>query len=123
MTRSKYGAVKTVVDGITFDSRLEADRWRMLKALEQLGRIYNLERQVKFPLMVNGVKIGDYIADFRYIENPSWDPPFSVIEDAKSMITPLCRWKPKHMAAQGTPVTLWPAPKPKPRKTRRKAIK
>ena len=121
MMRSKYGAVKTVRDGITFDSKLEADRLRMLKALEQLGRIYNLERQVKFPLMVNGVKIGDYVADFRYIENPSWDPRFSVIEDAKGILTPVCRWKLKHMAAQGNTVTLWPAPTP--RKTRRKAIK
>ena len=30
--RSKYGNVKTVVDGFTFDSKKEADRWLVLKA-------------------------------------------------------------------------------------------
>ena len=118
MTRSKYGAVKTVRDGITFDSRLEADRWTTLRSWERMGQISGLERQVKFPLSVNGIKIGDYIADFRYFFGGGF-----VIEDAKGILTPVCRWKLKHMAAQGNPVTLWPAPKPKPRKTRRKAIK
>ena len=30
MNRSKYGARKTVVDGITFDSKKEANRYREL---------------------------------------------------------------------------------------------
>ena len=119
--RSKYGAVRTVRDGITFDSKLEADRWRMLKALEGLGHIYHLERQVRFPLLVNGIKIGDYVADFRYVLNGTGMQCHDVIEDAKGILTPVCRWKLKHMAAQGTPVTLWPEQKP--RKVRGKAIK
>lgn len=121
MTRSKYGAVKTVRDGITFDSKLEADRWTTLRSWERLGQIYHLERQIKYPLMVNGIKIGDYIADFRYVINGPGMKCSDVIEDAKGILTPVCRWKLKHMAAQGNPVTLWPAPKPKPRKVRKKA--
>lgn len=49
--RSKYGNVKTVVDGITFDSKKEADRYRVLKAQEEAGEISHLERQGKIYLM------------------------------------------------------------------------
>lgn len=115
MTRSKYGAVRTERDGIKFDSKLEASRWSMLRSLQILGHISDLDRQVKFPLLVSGVKLGDYIADFCYSEGGT-----TVIEDAKGVLTPLCRWKLKHMEAQGHAVKLWPTPKP--RKTRRKAI-
>lgn len=48
--RSKYNAHKTKVDGITFDSKREAERWKELKALEQEGKISSLERQRKYEL-------------------------------------------------------------------------
>ena len=112
---SKYGAIQTVYDGIRFDSKLEARRWRELSYLQSIGQISGLERQIKFPLFVGDVKIGDYVADFRYYMAGGF-----VIEDAKGVLTPLCKWKLKHMAAQGKIVTLWPAPK---QKTRKKAAK
>ena len=105
---SKYGAHRTIRDGIPFASKLEADRWTSLQHLERIGQISGLERQVKFPLMVGDFKIGDYIADFRYFLGGGF-----VIEDAKGVLTPLCAWKLKHMSAQGNTVTLWPARKPK----------
>jgi hypothetical protein len=43
-----------------------------------------------------------------------------VIEDAKGILTPMCRWKLKHMAAQGDVVTLWP---PRPKKERKRKCK
>jgi hypothetical protein len=60
---------KSVIDGITFDSALEASRYRHLKARQEAGEISNLECHPRFPLVVNGVKIGPqgiYTADFRY---------------------------------------------------------
>ena len=49
--RSKYGARKTVVDGITFDSKKEATRYRELKLLEDAGEIEKLKMQVAFELV------------------------------------------------------------------------
>ncbi|MDD3747626.1 MAG: DUF1064 domain-containing protein, partial [Anaerostipes sp.] len=45
MRYSKYGARKTVIDGITFDSKREAKRYQELKLLEQAGEISYLELQ------------------------------------------------------------------------------
>ena len=51
MSRSKYGAKKVTVDGITFDSKKEANRWCELRLMERAGVITGLERQVKFVLI------------------------------------------------------------------------
>lgn len=49
---SKYGNVKTTTsDGITHDSIKEANRWCELKLLERAGKIYDLQRQIKFTLI------------------------------------------------------------------------
>lgn len=68
---NKYHAKKTVVDGITFDSKKESKKWKELKQMEATGIISNLQRQVSFelqPAYVNnqGKKIRaiNYIADF-----------------------------------------------------------
>ena len=55
--RSKYGNIKTVVDGFTFDSKKEADRWLVLKAQEQAGEISHLERQGKIYLMSGNMHV------------------------------------------------------------------
>ena len=68
--KSKYFAVKTEVDGIVFDSKLEAARYKILKKRQDGGEISDLETQVKFPsaLTVEGKekKLCSYIADFKY---------------------------------------------------------
>ena len=73
--RSKYGSRKVTVNGITFDSKREADRYRELVLLERAGRITNLQRQVKFELIpsqkVDGKVVEracTYVADFVYYE-------------------------------------------------------
>lgn len=72
--RSKYGAVKTQVDGHVFASKAESKRYVELKALESMGQIDSLELQPRYEL-VPGVRFSDaaratpalrYQADFRY---------------------------------------------------------
>jgi hypothetical protein len=88
---SKYNAVKTEVDGFIFASKAEARRYSELALFEKSGEIFSLELQPKFPLVVNGEKIGTYIADFRY-ETKTGD---IVIEDVKGMKTPVYKLKKK----------------------------
>lgn len=48
---SKYGAKKTEVDGIVFDSKREAKRYMVLRDMETAGEISELELQKKFVLI------------------------------------------------------------------------
>lgn len=67
-TRSKYGANKTVVDDIKFDSSLEAEYYLYLKSMDVDFRIQpKYELQEKF-ISNDGSKIQpiNYIADFSY---------------------------------------------------------
>ena len=91
---NKYGAHRTQVDGVWFDSRRESRRWSELRLLERAGEIAGLERQVEYPLSVSGVVIGKIRPDFRYLRAGK-----TVVEDVKSKptMTPLFRWKAKHL--------------------------
>ena len=101
--RSKYGAKKTVVDNITFDSAKEANRYGILKMLSSADKINCLEVQPVFPIRVlNGVTrelvdCGEYRADFRYYTATNE----CIIEDVKSKATatPLYRLKKKLVEA------------------------
>lgn len=99
---SKYRNKKVLVDGVAFDSKKEAKRYRELKLMEDAGMISRLERQVEFVLIpeqrefngreiyTKGPKKGCfkpgkllerklvYIADFVYIKNGK-----VVVEDVK----------------------------------------
>jgi hypothetical protein len=98
---SKYRNKKITIDGITFDSKKEANRWYELCLLERAGQIQHLERQKAFELIPtqreilpeldsNGKhKVGrvierpcKYIADFVYYENGKM-----VVEDTKGIKT------------------------------------
>lgn len=50
-SRNKFGAKKTQVGDIRFDSKKEANRWMELQLLERGGEISNLRRQVRIPLI------------------------------------------------------------------------
>lgn len=50
-SKLKYGSKKTILDGISFDSKKEANRWAELRILEKAGKIEDLRRQVKFVLI------------------------------------------------------------------------
>lgn len=94
--KSKYGAVKTEVDGITFASKHEASRYLELRLLEQAGEITNLCLQVPFELIPKskyGMPIR-YIADFMYNDRNGQ----LIVEDAKGVKTPVYRLKRRLMA-------------------------
>lgn len=82
---NKYGAKKTVVDSITFDSKREAEVYADLKLLEKAGKISGFTRQRKFELIVNGEIIGTYRADFAFIDHEQ-DGRLRVI-DVKGVVT------------------------------------
>lgn len=83
MSYAKYRNVKASVDGITFHSKKEANRYVELKLLQKAGEISNLELQKKYPMVVNGVKVCEFWADFAYIDQKGNE----VTEDVKSPIT------------------------------------
>lgn len=97
--RSKYHAKKTCVDGITFDSKREADRYLVLKSMEEDGAIEDLRRQVRYELVpafdVDGRHCRPvyYVADFVYVEDGK-----EVVEDVKGMRTDVYRLKSKLFA-------------------------
>lgn len=64
--RSKYGNKPTVVCGEQFDSGKEAARYEYLLLLEKAGKISQLRHHVRYPLVVNGIPICEYEADFTY---------------------------------------------------------
>lgn len=72
--KSKYGANKTLEDGILFDSKHEAEIYKELKMLERVGKIDNLRLQVPFELQpayeIDGKKRRSitYVADFVYTD-------------------------------------------------------
>jgi len=93
---SKYGNRFTIVDGIRFDSRAEADRYRVLRLRERAGEISELELQPQFVLIPaferEGVKYKaiSYRGDFAYRENGC-----RVVEDVKGVATDLFKVKEK----------------------------
>jgi len=96
---SKYKAVKTIVDGIKFDSKKEAARYQELKLLERGGHIKDIELQPRFDFVLNDVKMGFYKADFRYKLKFYGDEYREIIEDVKGFKTPMYRLKKKMMKA------------------------
>ncbi|MBO7712375.1 MAG: DUF1064 domain-containing protein [Methanobrevibacter sp.] len=112
--QSKYHAQKTVVDGMTFDSKKEAERYAELKVLEKAGEIKSLVLQPSFILIPaqyetrerygkNGQRLKDekicverqciYRADFAYIDKDG----NKIVEDVKGVKTPEYKIKKKLM--------------------------
>ena len=96
--RSKYKAKKVVVDGITFDSKKEARRYKELKLLERAGVIKDLVLQPSF-LLQDKFKYKDktehkikYIADFKYLDTKTGK---TVVEDVKGYKTDVYKLKRK----------------------------
>jgi hypothetical protein len=101
---NKYRNVKTTVFGQTFHSKKEAERYMVLRSMQEAGEIAGLQTQVPFELKVNGMKVCKYVADFVYtVPNParSAGGPFvlSVVEDVKGMKTAVYNLKKKLMKA------------------------
>lgn len=103
---TKYNATKVTIDGHTFDSRKEANRYCELKLLEKGNVIRDLRLQVEFELLPNqyatekrygknGKPLKDkkvllerrvvYRADFVYTLNETGE---TVVEDVKGVRLP-----------------------------------
>jgi len=95
--RHKYGARKTEVDGIMFDSAAEAKRYGTLKLLESVGEINGLRLQPEFVLQGEFQRDGKkyravkYKADFIYETKDG----VTIVEDVKGLETPVfkLKWK------------------------------
>ena len=102
---TKYNATKVTVDGHTFDSKHEANRYLELKLLERAGEISNLRLQVEYELIPNQYATEErygkngrrlkpkevllerkccYVADFVYTDSKTGE---KVVEDTKSEAT------------------------------------
>lgn len=93
----KFANQKIEVDGITFDSRAEARRYKELRLLEQGGVISELELQPIYELQaafrdVKGKhhRAITYRGDFAYVENGK-----DVCEDVKGVATEVFKIKMK----------------------------
>ena len=91
---SKYGAIRTEVDGVTFASKKEAKRYQELRLLERAGQIEELQLQPRYPIAINDVKICTYVGDFQYRERGAF-----VLEDVKGVKTPTYNIKKKLVKA------------------------
>lgn len=95
--RAKYGnRVSVDADGIRWHSDKERRRYAELVLLERDGQIANLERQKRYQIDWNGVRICSYVADFVYEEMPL---RALVVEDCKGMRTREYKTKAKLMLA------------------------
>ncbi|SRR6266487_2261191 len=93
---NKYRNITTIADGIAFDSKREARRYQELLVLERAGAISQLELQPRYPIVINGIRVTTYVADFRYVEAATGR---QVVEDSKGYRTREYRLKSKLMAA------------------------
>ncbi len=93
---TKYRAKRTEIDGIVFASQKEARRYQDLKLLERAGEITQLTLQPTFPIVINGVKVCKYVADFQYVEFGSNEV---IVEDCKGFPTPVYKLKKKLVKA------------------------
>lgn len=86
--RSKYKAVRTIVDGVSFASKKEAARFGVLKIRERIGEISDLALQPRFKMIVNDVLVCTYVGDFAYREAGEM-----VCEDVKGVETDVFKLK------------------------------
>lgn len=77
---SRYRSTAVTFDGIWFQSQKEAGRYNQLKLLQKGGKIRDLRRQVRYPIVIQTV----YVADFVYVEATTGK---EVVEDVKGFRT------------------------------------
>ena len=101
----KYRNIKTEVDGITFDSKREAQRYQELKLELEQGEIRDLRLQPEFhvqegyidPATGQRVKPIKYIADFSYERHwkqaEGMEGWMRIVEDVKGVETDVFKLK------------------------------
>lgn len=109
--RRVRGTKRTVVDGVSFDSKAEAQRWQELLLLQEVGDICGLRRQVEIgltgrdgPIMTDsGRQQRVYRADFIYVDKALG---VMVVEDRKGHETEVFNLKKSILAAQGIEILI-----------------
>ena len=94
--RSKYGNRRVSLDGYTFDSKAEGDRYVVLRERLRLGEIMDLAVHPGYRLEVAGQLICHYIADFAYHDPETYA---ETVEDVKGVRTAAYMLKRKLMKA------------------------
>ena len=95
--KNKYGNEKTVVDGIKFDSKLEAEYYQLLKFKKAQGHIQDFKLQPRYTLQETfkrdekTYRSITYVADFEIIQNDG----SVVVADCKGMMTDVFKIKAK----------------------------
>ena len=91
-TENKYHNKKVTVDGLTFDSIKEANRWQELKLMEKAGEIVGLNRQQKIELIPKTklYQARYYVADFVYFDKRA---NITIYEDCKGYRTDIYKLK------------------------------
>lgn len=92
---SKYNNKKTIINGISFHSKKEGLRYIELKQLLKSKKIFDLELQQKYDIIINNEKVCSYIADFKYKDKNG----NTITEDVKGFKTAIYRLKKKLMKA------------------------
>ena len=93
---SKYHSTPTVIDGIRFDSKAEANRYMDLKSLQNYGEIADLQCHPRFLLQEAFVHNGEreraiyYEADFSFTDHEN-----IYVEDVKGVKTEVYKLKRK----------------------------
>jgi hypothetical protein len=111
-SKSKYGNRKVTIDGYTFDSVKEGNRYMDLKYMLLTGVIRDLELQKKF-VLDDGFRDNEgkwhrdfsYVCDFYYYDNEKQE---WIIEDVKSEATKkdkVYRIKKRFMAKYGLKIS------------------
>lgn len=109
-SENKYGNEEAVVEGIKFDSKAEARRYKELRLLEEAGEIQKLSCQVRIPLYAyrllsapgeDLIEVAHYVADFCYWPaGADTKQGWPVIEDVKGAVTAVYALKKKWFEAQ-----------------------
>lgn len=93
---NKFNAKRVLLDGICFDSKAEANYYAALKLRERAGEVTGIELQRWYDLIVNGVLVARYRADFVFFDRLYCTRR---IVDTKGVVTRDFRMKQKLMKA------------------------
>lgn len=101
--QNKYKNVRAVdpVSGRSFQSKAELSYYKELKLEEAMGIVTELELQPRFPIIINGVTVFHYVADFSFKRYGV----FTVV-DVKGFLTAIYRLKKKCFEAQYAPLRI-----------------
>jgi len=94
----KYRNVRVKLNGYTFDSKKEANRYLQLLMRQRIGEISDLQVHPRFRLEVKGEKVCVYCADFQYyVCHSDIKGSALVVEDVKGVKTAIYKLKKRLM--------------------------